>query len=99
MTSFVEQAQVFFRQLRDVCNHFAENMTEIVTQFLLGKMSTNDLDSIPEELKKCVDDQEAVLHLVEGMMTAHIMRVEEREDRMVNRSRMFIDDMIRKLNT
>ncbi|EDV32230.1 uncharacterized protein Dana_GF14151 [Drosophila ananassae] len=99
MTSFVEQAQVFFRQLRDVCNHFAHNMTEIVTQFLSVKMSTNDLDSIPEELKKCVDDQEASLHLVEGMMTAHIMRVEEREDRMVNRSREFIDDMIRKLNT
>ncbi|KAH8413125.1 hypothetical protein KR009_008188 [Drosophila setifemur] len=98
MTSFVEQAQGFFRQLRDVCGHFANNMAEIVTQLLATKMSCNDTNSIPVELRQCVDDREAVLELVDGMMSFHTARVDEREDRMVNRSREFIDDMITTLN-
>jgi len=35
---------------------------------------------------------------VEGMRTTHSARVDEREDRMAQRSREFIDDMITKLN-
>ncbi|XP_017060984.1 dynein regulatory complex subunit 3 [Drosophila ficusphila] len=98
MASFVEQAQVFFQQLRDLCAHFADNMTEIVTQFLSTKLARNDLKAIPKELRKCVDDREAVLQLVEGMRTFHTSRVDEREDRMVHRSREFIDEMIQQLN-
>nr|XP_016925660.1 dynein regulatory complex subunit 3 [Drosophila suzukii] len=98
MASFVEQAQVIFQQLRDLCTHFADNMTEIVTQFISIKLSRHELNAIPKELRKCVDDREAVLQLVEGMRTTHSARVDEREDRMAQRSRDFIDDMITKLN-
>jgi len=98
MASFVEQAQVIFQQLRDLCTHFADNMTEIVTQFISIKLSRHELNAIPKELRKCVDDREAVLQLVEGMRTTHSARVDEREDRMAQRSREFIDDMITKLN-
>ncbi|KAH8287866.1 hypothetical protein KR018_003600 [Drosophila ironensis] len=98
MSGFVELAQVFFRELREVCGHFADNMTEIVSQFISSNMFSNDLDEVPEELKQCFDNREAVINLVEGMLAAHTSRVEEREDRMVQRSAEFIDDMIRKLN-
>ncbi|EDW28450.1 GL19199 [Drosophila persimilis] len=98
MASFVEQAQVFFLQLRDVCGHFADNMTDIVTQFLSDKLSRQELGSVPKELTMCVDDREEVLKLVEGMRTAHTYRVDEREDRMAKRSKEFIDKMIQQLN-
>ncbi|KAH8393167.1 hypothetical protein KR200_008090 [Drosophila serrata] len=97
MASFVEQAQVIFQQLRDVCGHFADNMTEIVSQYLASKLLRNDLNAIPEELRKCVADRDALRQLVEAMRSSHASRVYEREDRMANRSREFIDDMIKKL--
>ncbi|XP_016979107.1 dynein regulatory complex subunit 3 [Drosophila rhopaloa] len=97
MASFVEQAQVIFQQLRDLCSHFADNMTEIVTHFLSSKLSRNEQSAIPKELRKCVDDREAVLQLVESMRASHTSRVDEREDRMAQRSREFIDDMMLKL--
>ncbi|EDW88707.1 dynein regulatory complex subunit 3 [Drosophila yakuba] len=98
MANFVEQAQVTFQQLRDLCSHFADNMTDIVNQFLSTKLMRNELNAIPEELMQCVDDREAVLQLVEGMRTSHTSRVDEREDRLAQRSRQFIDDMIMSLN-
>ncbi|KAH8279750.1 hypothetical protein KR054_003975 [Drosophila jambulina] len=98
MASFVEQAQVIFQQLRDVCGHFADNMTEIVSQYLAAKLLRDDLSAIPQELRKCVADREALLQLVEAMRSSHASRVYERENRMANRSREFIDDMIKKLN-
>ncbi|XP_017075729.2 dynein regulatory complex subunit 3 isoform X1 [Drosophila eugracilis] len=98
MASFVEQAQVIFQQLRVLCSYFADNMTEIVTQFLSNKLSCNELNAIPGELRMCVDDRGAVLKFVDGMMTTHTSRVDEREDRMAQRSREFIDEMIMKLN-
>ncbi|KAH8255536.1 hypothetical protein KR038_005241 [Drosophila bunnanda] len=97
MSSFVEQAQVMFQQLRDVCGHFADNMTEIVSQYLASKLLRNDLNAIPEELRKCVADRDVLLQLVEAMRSSHASRVYEREDRMANRSREFIDDMIKTL--
>nr|NP_609325.2 TbCMF46 [Drosophila melanogaster]AAF52831.2 TbCMF46 [Drosophila melanogaster] len=98
MSNFVEQAQVIFLQLRDLCSYFADNMTDIVNQFLSTKLARNELNTIPEELKQCVDDREAVLQLVEGMRTTHTSRVDKREDRLAQRSRQFIDDMITNLN-
>ncbi|XP_017032779.1 dynein regulatory complex subunit 3 [Drosophila kikkawai] len=97
MASFVEQAQVSFQQLRDVCGHFADNMTEIVSQYLASKLLRDDLSTIPDELRKCIADRDALLQLVEAMRESHASRVYEREDRMANRSREFIDDMIKKL--
>ncbi|BFF93917.1 dynein regulatory complex subunit 3 [Drosophila madeirensis] len=99
MAGFVEQAQVFFLQLRDVSGHFADNMTEMVTQFLATKLARQELGAVPKELTMCVDDREAVLKLVEGMRTTHNLRIDEREDRMAMRSREFIDNMIQQLNS
>ncbi|KAH8333467.1 hypothetical protein KR059_000142 [Drosophila kikkawai] len=99
MASFVEQAQVIFQQLRDVCGHFADNMTEIVSQYLASKLLRDDLSTIPDELRKCIADRDALLQLVEAMRESHASRVYEREDRMANRSREFIDDMIKKLKS
>ncbi|XP_022220110.1 dynein regulatory complex subunit 3 isoform X2 [Drosophila obscura] len=98
MAGFVEQAQVFFLQLRDVCSHFADNMTEIVTQFLSTKLARQEIGAVPKELMMCVDDREAVLQLVERMRITHILRIDAREDRMAIRSREFIDNMIQQLN-
>ncbi|KAH8376531.1 hypothetical protein KR093_000012 [Drosophila rubida] len=96
MSGFVEEAQLYFLQLRDVCQHFAHNMTDTVCRYLSHKLTLQDLDSVPKELRSCIDDREAVLKLVADMKATHIARVEEREDRMVSRSKDFIDNLIRK---
>ncbi|EDW77994.1 uncharacterized protein Dwil_GK24778 [Drosophila willistoni] len=98
MTSFVEQAQVCFRHLRDICGHFAENMTDLVTNYLAKKLTGQESKAIPMELQPCVDDRETVLKLIDGMRSTHTSRIDDREDRMVRRSKEFIDLMINKLN-
>ncbi|XP_034099830.1 dynein regulatory complex subunit 3 [Drosophila albomicans] len=96
MSRFVEEAQVFFLQLRDVCQHFSYNMTDTVSRYLSNKLAQQDLESVPKELRRCIDDRDAVLKLVADMKATHVARVEEREDRMVSRSKEFIDSLIRK---
>ncbi|XP_060653207.1 dynein regulatory complex subunit 3 [Drosophila nasuta] len=99
MSRFVEEAQVFFLQLRDVCQHFSHNMTDTVSRYLSNKLAQQDLESVPKELRRCIDDRDAVLKLVADMKATHVARVEEREDRMVSRSKEFIDSLIRKRST
>ncbi|XP_034473858.1 dynein regulatory complex subunit 3 [Drosophila innubila] len=96
MSSFVEEAQLYFLQLREICQHFSHNMIEAVSCFISHKLDIQDLDNVPQELRKCIDDREAVLKLVADMKATHISRIEEREDRMVNRSKEFIDTLIQK---
>ncbi|KAH8263678.1 hypothetical protein KR044_012501 [Drosophila immigrans] len=95
MSGFVEEAQLYFLQLRDVCQHFAHNMTDTVSRYLVHKLTQQDVESVPKELRQCIDDREAVLKLVSQMKVAHVTRVEDREDRMVSRSKEFIDSLIR----
>jgi len=96
MFNFVEEAQSYFLQLREVCQHFSQNMADTVSRFISHKLALQDLDNVPQELRKCIDDREAVLNLVSDMKATHISRIEEREDRMANRSKEFIDNLIRK---
>ncbi|KAH8411981.1 hypothetical protein KR222_004551, partial [Zaprionus bogoriensis] len=98
MCSFVEEAQTFFLQLREVCLHFADSMTDAVSRFLSQKLALQDLDAVPLELRNCLDDRDAVLKLVADMKDTHTQRMEEREDRMASRSKEFIDSLILKLS-
>ncbi|XP_017846354.2 dynein regulatory complex subunit 3 [Drosophila busckii] len=98
MLSFVEQAQSLFLQLRDVCLHFSDNLCELVSRFIANKLTLRDLDSVPQELRICIDDREAVVKLVADMRSTHISRIEQREDRMSVRSKEFIEHLIEKLS-
>lgn len=97
MTSFVDEAQTLFLQLRDVCLYFADNMIDAVSRFLSQKLQLQQLDAVPRELRICLDDRDAVLKIVDNMKSTHTSRIEEREDRMASRSKEFIENMIQKL--
>ncbi|XP_061387278.1 dynein regulatory complex subunit 3 [Musca vetustissima] len=98
IAKFVEQAQTYFGQLRDVAVHFSENLNEIVSRFISTKLAMHDIDSIPEPLRICIEDREAIGNLVAGMKDVHTQKIDEREDRLIQRSKQFIDNMISKLN-
>lgn len=98
MSSFVEEAQLYFLQLRHVCEHFSDGMTDAVSRFISDKLAQQDLDSVPQELRMCIDDRESLLNIVDAMKATHIARIEEREDRMATRSKEFISNYVEKLN-
>lgn len=98
MTSFVDEAQTLFLQLRDVCLYFADNMIDVVSRFLSQKLQMQQLETVPQELRICVDDRDAVLKIVGNMKSTHISRIEEREDRLASRSKEFIENLIQKLS-
>lgn len=95
---FVEQAQTYFGQLRDIAVHFSENLGEIVNHYIATKLALHDFDGVPEPLRICMEDREAIANLIAGMKDFHTQRIDEREDRLMTRSKAFIDDMIEKLN-
>lgn len=98
MSSFVEEAQLYFLQLRHVCEHFWDSITDAVSRFISTKLAQNDLDAVPQELRMCIDDRESLVNLVDAMKATHIARIEEREDRMATRSKEFISYYVEKLN-
>ncbi|XP_002003083.3 dynein regulatory complex subunit 3 isoform X1 [Drosophila mojavensis] len=98
MSSFVEEAQLYFLQLRHVCEHFSDSITDAVSRFISTKLAQNDLDAVPQELRMCIDDRESLVNLVDAMKATHIARIEEREDRMATRSKEFISNYVEKLN-
>lgn len=94
----MEEAQTFFLQLREASAYFADNMTDAVSRFLSQKLQQQQLDAVPQELRDCLDDRNAVLKIVGNMKSTHTGRIDEREDRMASRSKEFIDKMIQKLS-
>ncbi|XP_028899224.1 dynein regulatory complex subunit 3 isoform X2 [Zeugodacus cucurbitae] len=98
MAKFVEQVQTYFGQLRDIAIHFSENMSEVSTHYINTKLALQDFEDVPPELLHCMEDREAILNLIAGMKDAHIQRIDEREDRLMVRSRDFIENMIDELN-
>lgn len=94
----MEEAQTFFLQLREASSYFADNMIDAVSRYLSQKLQLQQLDAVPQELRSCLDDRNAVLNIVGNMKSTHTSRIEEREDRMASRSKEFIDNMIQKLS-
>ncbi|XP_065356813.1 dynein regulatory complex subunit 3 [Calliphora vicina] len=98
IAKFVEQAQTYFGQLRDIAVHFSENLGEIVNRYIATKLALQDFDGVPKPLRNCMEDREAIANLIAGTKDCHTQRIDEREDRLMTRSKFFIDDMIDKLN-
>ena len=98
MAKFVEQVQIYFAQLRDVTLHFTESLSEIVSNYIAVKTALQDFEEVPDELLNCMEDRDAVMNLLAGMKDVHIQRIDEREDRLMVRSKEFIDNMVDKLN-
>uniref|UniRef100_A0A1B0BLR1 Dynein axonemal assembly factor 1 homolog n=1 Tax=Glossina palpalis gambiensis TaxID=67801 RepID=A0A1B0BLR1_9MUSC len=95
---FIEQAQTFFGQLRDLAIHFSENLYEIVSRYIGTKLALQDFEDVPPPLRICMEDREAIGNLIAGMKDIQTQRIDEREDRLMNRSKEFVDNMIDKLN-
>lgn len=98
MSKFVEQEQTYFGQLRDIALHFSESTTEVVSHYISQKLALQDFEDVPQELRHCMEDRDAVINLIAGMKDTHTQRIDEREDRLMVRSREFIENMIDKLN-
>lgn len=94
MAKFVEQAQVYFAQIRDVAIHFSEHLTDLVQQYIGQKLASRKFDDVPEGLKICLEDKDALPNLIVGMKDHHVQKIDEREDCLVQRSRQFVKDLI-----
>ncbi|XP_055851601.1 dynein regulatory complex subunit 3 [Episyrphus balteatus] len=97
MSKFVEQTQIYFAQIRDVAVHFSENLTELVQQYIGEKLATRMFNDVPDGLKICLEDKDALNNLIVGMKDHHVQKIDEREDRLVVRSKQFVTDLIEQL--
>lgn len=98
IAKFLEQAQTCFGQIRDIAIHFSENLGEIVNRYIATKLALQDFDGVPASLRNCMEDREAIANLIAGMKDFQTQRIDEREDRLMTRSKTFVDNMIDKLN-
>lgn len=97
ISKFVEQEQIFFAKIRDVAVHFSENLSELVQQYIGIKLATGLFNDVPEGLKICLEDKDALNNFVVGMKDHHVQKIDEREDRLVVRSKNFVTDLIKEL--
>ncbi|KAL5278736.1 LRRC48 family protein [Megaselia abdita] len=94
VSRFIEQSQTYFVQLRDVAMNFCENLQEAVTQFIALVLATGNLDVVPEGLKECTEDKDAIMNIVAGMRDHQLQRIDAREDRLVTRARDWCEQLL-----
>lgn len=98
ISKFIEQAQTFFVQLRDVAMNFCENLQDAVTQFIAKIMATGDFQNVPAGLKDCTEDKDAIMNIVAGMRDHQLQRIDAREDRLVTRAREWCDNLLEEIS-
>ncbi|XP_037927662.1 dynein regulatory complex subunit 3 [Teleopsis dalmanni] len=97
MSKFVEECQIFFAQLRETIVDFTEDMNKEVSNFINLYAALHDLLSIPEELRECAGDYEALTNLLTGMKDTHAQKVDEREDLLITRTKQFVESTFQNL--
>lgn len=94
VAKFIEQSQTYFVQLRDVAMNFCENLQDAVTQFIAKVLATGDTSVVPEGLKDCTEDKDAIMNIVAGMRDHQLQRIDAREDRLVTRAKDWCDNLL-----
>lgn len=99
MNEFIEKAQAFFVQLRDSEYGFCDSIQEAVTRFISMRMvlTTSDLN-VPDELKECMEDKDAIINLVAGMRDFHTQVIDSREDKLSQRAKGWVTELKTKLH-
>lgn len=94
VSKFIEQSQTYFVQLRDVAMNFCENLQEAVTQFIALVLASGNFEIVPDGLKECTEDKDAIMNIVAGMRDHQLQRIDAREDRLVTRARDWCDHLL-----
>lgn len=97
MNEFIEKAQAFFVQLRDSEYSFCDSIQEAVTRFISMRMVLTTSD-VPDELKECMEDKDAIINLVAGMRDFHTQVIDSREDKLSQRAKGWVTDLKIKLH-
>ncbi|XP_037948890.1 dynein regulatory complex subunit 3-like [Teleopsis dalmanni] len=97
ISMFVEHVQSYFSQLRDVVQIFVNNLQDEVSEYLINTIGTEEYEDVLPELKHCMEDRDALDNLLAGMKDAHTGRIDEREDRLITRSREYVEHLIEDL--
>lgn len=99
MNEFIEKAQAFFVQLRDAEYSFCDSIQEAVTRFISMRMVlTTSESNVPDELKECMEDKDAIINLVAGMRDFHTQVIDSREDKLSQRAKGWVIDFKTKLH-
>lgn len=97
MNQFIEQAQTYFVQLRDVSLNFSDALSEAVTGYITFMSASGAEDKVPQELKECLEDKDAIMNLIAGMRDNHMQKIDAREDRLVSRGRQWVSSLIEEM--
>ncbi|XP_037955286.1 dynein regulatory complex subunit 3-like [Teleopsis dalmanni] len=97
ISKFVEYVQSYFSQLRDVVHTFVNNLQDEVSEYLINTIGTEEYENVLPELKHCMEDRDALDNLLAGMKDVHTGRIDEREDRLITRSREYVEKLIEEL--
>jgi uncharacterized protein YdiU (UPF0061 family) len=97
MNEFMEKCKTQFVQLREIEGNFIDALTEAVQSFVTFKAAMGTENEIPEELRESLVERDIILDYASGMREAHISKIDGREDLLINRGKMWVEELCDKL--
>jgi hypothetical protein len=87
MNEFIEQCKSQIVQLREIEGNFVDALIEAVQSFVTALASSGKEDEIPVELRKSLVDRDIIYSLAAGMREMHVLKIDGREDLLINRGK------------
>ncbi|XP_030231369.1 dynein regulatory complex subunit 3 isoform X2 [Gadus morhua] len=95
--SFIETVQGIFAQCRDLENHLHEEIKDIAMA-TLEKVAKNEVeDDLPDDVRALFVDKETVMNAVGASHDSHMLRIDNREDKLVTRINAWMMNLIKKI--
>lgn len=93
MNEFMEQCKSQFVQLREVESNFVDALIEAVQSFVTTLASTGREADIPEVLRASLIERDIVYDLASGMREMHMQKIDGREDLLVGRCKLQVQEL------
>ncbi|XP_050085619.1 dynein regulatory complex subunit 3-like [Anopheles aquasalis] len=94
---FIELAQAQFVLLREAEIHFSDSLVDTVQQFVTFRAAAGQADKLPEALKQSLEDKDVISNMAAGMRDQHMQLIDEREDKLITRSRNWVKELCDEL--
>ncbi|XP_055377347.1 dynein regulatory complex subunit 3 [Condylostylus longicornis] len=95
LQSFLESVLKLFVTLREICKNFIKNLLDVVTAYIEYHISHGgNYDIVPKSLHKYLDNKDKIPELIESIKRRHIDKINEREDRLITRSKTWVKEFV-----
>ncbi|XP_063234764.1 dynein regulatory complex subunit 3-like isoform X2 [Bacillus rossius redtenbacheri] len=94
VSTFIEQAQALFVELRGYTRGFNEHLSEIAGRFMAARLADTEATDVPEELLPFMQSRETMTTALENSLETQVLVIDTRDDTLRERTQSWATDYI-----